>query len=171
MQVIRLADVFVHVVKLCIRQAQILRLIRELHAETDSALLLITHDLGVIAGTCKRMLVLDEGRLVEEGSTRDLFSRLVDDCTKRLLSAAPSIGSKVLAKPLPAGAGPVLSVDGLAVSFRGGLARRGDHLRAVRPLSFSLQDGERLRLRVFVDKSVVEVYANDRQCAAREACR
>jgi len=123
-------------------QDQILRLIRELHAETGSALLLITHDLGVIAGTCKRMLVLDEGRLVEEGSTRDLFSRPVDDCTKRLLSAAPSIGSKVLAKPLPAGAGPVLSVDGLAVSFRGGLARRGDHLRAVRPLSFSLQDGE-----------------------------
>ena len=46
-------------------QAQILGLIRELHAETNSALLLITHDLGVVAGNCERMLVMDSGRLVE----------------------------------------------------------------------------------------------------------
>jgi len=127
-------------------QAQILGLIRELHAETDSALLLITHDLGVIAGNCERMLVLDDGRLVEEGDTQSVFTAPRDERTRHLLAAAPRLVSPVLAKPLPEEAAEVLKVDGLAVSFRGGRTGWGTDLDAVKPVSFSLRDGETMAI-------------------------
>jgi ABC-type glutathione transport system ATPase component len=55
-------------------QAQILELVRGLRADTGIALMLITHDLGVIAGNCDRMLVMHEGRMLETGETRDVFA-------------------------------------------------------------------------------------------------
>ena len=123
-------------------QAQILSLIRDLHAETNSALLLITHDLGVIAGNCERVLVMDQGRLVEEGSTRDIFASPQDDCTKKLLEAAPSIRSDILVRPVDEAAEDILEIDGMSVSFRDGGTGWGENLRAVRPLSFDLREGE-----------------------------
>jgi len=75
-------------------QAQILELIRNLHAQTNSALLLITHDLGVIAGNCERMLVMENGELVEEGATREVFSSPQHATTRALISAAPDISSR-----------------------------------------------------------------------------
>ena len=51
-------------------QAQILQLLQELRQQRNTAMLLITHDLGVIAGNSERMLVMEDGRLVEEGATR-----------------------------------------------------------------------------------------------------
>ena len=127
-------------------QAQILGLIRELHAETNSALLLITHDLGVVAGNCERMLVMERGRLVEEGSTEDLFSNPEADCTRALLAAAPSVTSPVIARPPAGGDASVLIVDEFAVSFRDRSSGSGEHLRAVRNVSFGLRDGETLAI-------------------------
>ena len=83
-------------------QAQILRLIRELRAESNTALLLITHDLGVIAGNCERLLVLDKGRLVEEGSTSIVFANPQAPCTRELLSAVPRIDSEPMANEIDA---------------------------------------------------------------------
>jgi oligopeptide/dipeptide ABC transporter ATP-binding protein len=127
-------------------QAQILGLIRELHAETDSALILITHDLGVVAGNCERMLVLDRGRLVEEGRTADLFADPQASCTRALLAAAPSVTSPVIASPPPGGDASILVVDQLEISFRDGRHARGENLRAVRSVSFGLRDGETLAI-------------------------
>jgi len=72
-------------------QAQILNLLRELRAQSETALLLITHDLGVIAGNCERMLVMDRGQLLEEGQTREVFASPLHERTANLLKAIPRI--------------------------------------------------------------------------------
>ena len=123
-------------------QAQILGLIRELHAETNSALLLITHDLGVVAGNCERMLVMKDGRLVEEGNTVEVFQSPEHAQTKALLSAAPSVSSAIMAEALPGETETVLSVENLAVSFRERRLGWGEYLNAVKPMSFKLHNAE-----------------------------
>ena len=60
-------------------QAQILDLLEELR--DDTALLLITHDLGIVAGRCERLLVFDEGRLIEWGATTSIFSSPARNCS------------------------------------------------------------------------------------------
>jgi ABC-type glutathione transport system ATPase component len=70
-------------------QAQILDLLERIREET--ALLLITHDLGIIAGHCERLLVIQNGRLVETGPTRKLFSEPQSPHTRKLIEAAPRL--------------------------------------------------------------------------------
>ena len=112
-------------------QAQILSLIRELHEETDSALILITHDLGVIAGSCERMLVMDEGEVVEEGGTRALFSSPQSEKARALLSVAPSITAPVDVLAVPEPPSRVLDVEDVAVRFRERGVGSGESLNAV----------------------------------------
>jgi len=71
-------------------QAQILDLMRELREELGTAILLITHDLGVVAETTERVMVMYAGRLVEESSTLELFDRPLHPYTRGLLAAVPS---------------------------------------------------------------------------------
>ena len=73
-------------------QAQILDLLEEIRDET--ALLLITHDLGVVAGHCEHLIVLEQGRVVEAGQTTSIFSAPRHAHTRALLSAAPRIDQK-----------------------------------------------------------------------------
>jgi oligopeptide/dipeptide ABC transporter ATP-binding protein len=122
-------------------QAQILRLLRELRAESNTALLLITHDLGVIAGNCERMLVLDEGHLVEEGATTAVFASPQAARTRALLAAAPHIDVVPDVPPLDAGSEAVLAIDDIAVSFAERSPRR---LVAVKRMSLKLLRGETL---------------------------
>jgi peptide/nickel transport system ATP-binding protein len=70
-------------------QAQILELLEELRDNT--ALLLITHDLGIVAGRCERLLVFKSGRLVESGATTAIFASPQNTHTRKLLSVAPRI--------------------------------------------------------------------------------
>ena len=79
-------------------QAQILDLLDELRH--DTALLLITHDLGVVAGRCERMVVLDKGRVVEEGGTREVFAAPAREHTRALLEAARANRDVQLEPPL-----------------------------------------------------------------------
>ena len=123
-------------------QAQILRLISDLHAETNSALLLITHDLGVVAGNCERVVVMDKGCMVEEGSTREVFSAPVSARTEALLSSAPRIDSEVMSKPIDTDADPVLEIEDIAVSFKEHRSSWGERLHAVKPMSLSLGECE-----------------------------
>jgi peptide/nickel transport system ATP-binding protein len=69
-------------------QAQILDLLGRLRAELGLAVLLVTHDLAVVAETCERALVMYRGRLVEEGPVGELFARPAHPHTRALLSAA-----------------------------------------------------------------------------------
>ena len=74
-------------------QAQILDLMRDLQARLGSAILLITHDLGVVAETAQRVVVMYAGRKVEEASAADLFARPQHPYTRGLLGAVPRLGS------------------------------------------------------------------------------
>ena len=70
-------------------QAQILRLLRSLIEEHAGAVLLITHDLGVVAQLCNRVAVMYDGEIVEEAPVRQLFAEPAHDYTKQLLASLP----------------------------------------------------------------------------------
>ncbi|MFM9683001.1 peptide ABC transporter ATP-binding protein, partial [Streptomyces brasiliscabiei] len=65
-------------------QAGILDLLRSLRDDRGMAIILITHDLGVVADTCDRAIVMEKGRIVEEGSVEDIFYRPQHPYTKKL---------------------------------------------------------------------------------------
>jgi peptide/nickel transport system ATP-binding protein len=68
-------------------QAQVLKLILELKEKTGAAVILITHDLGVVAETCQRVVVMYAGRKVEEASVLELFDRPAHPYTRGLLAS------------------------------------------------------------------------------------
>ncbi|WP_328702934.1 ABC transporter ATP-binding protein [Arenibaculum pallidiluteum] len=81
-------------------QAQILRLIRTLQDEMGMAVMFITHDMGVVAEVADRVLVMNGGRKVEEGTVEDVFARPQHPYTRALLAAVPRLGS-LAGQPLP----------------------------------------------------------------------
>ena len=74
-------------------QAQVLDLIRNLQARLGTAVILITHDLGVIAQTAHRVIVMYAGRKVEEAGVKDLFARPRHPYTRGLLASVPRLGT------------------------------------------------------------------------------
>lgn len=70
-------------------QAQILRLIVDLKKRTGTAVMFITHDLGVVAETCQRVIVMYAGRIVERATVNDLFARPMHPYTKALMRSVP----------------------------------------------------------------------------------
>jgi peptide/nickel transport system ATP-binding protein/oligopeptide transport system ATP-binding protein len=76
-------------------QAQILELLREMRDRTGMALLLITHDLGVVAEMASRVLVMYAGRVVEEAPVEALFARPGHPYTEGLLAAIPRVGAEL----------------------------------------------------------------------------
>ncbi|MGH7077297.1 MAG: oligopeptide/dipeptide ABC transporter ATP-binding protein, partial [Acetobacteraceae bacterium] len=73
-------------------QAQILRLMLELKTRIGAAVMLITHDLGVVAETCQRVIVMYAGRTVEEAPVLELFDRPAHPYTRGLLTSIPGRG-------------------------------------------------------------------------------
>ena len=87
-----------------VMQAQILELLERLRQDLGLALILISHDLGVLAETCDRIAVMYAGRIVESGPVREVFAAPQHPYTKRLLDSLPVIGgSRELATPIPGG--------------------------------------------------------------------
>ncbi|MDO6731643.1 ATP-binding cassette domain-containing protein [Marinovum sp. 2_MG-2023] len=72
-------------------QAQIMRLLDDIRRDMGTAILLITHDLGVVAGTCENTLVLYSGRVMERADTRGLFAAPGHPYTRGLLRAVPNV--------------------------------------------------------------------------------
>ncbi|MBB3998880.1 ABC transporter ATP-binding protein [Aureimonas pseudogalii] len=133
-------------------QAQVLGLLKDLQRDLGTAIILITHDMGVVAEMGERVVVMRGGAKVEEGTTADLFARPRTDYTKALLAAVPRIGAGpgrratriVSAAPVPA-----VEVRGLTVRYpvRGGLLGRTRALvHAVEGVSFAIAPGETLSL-------------------------
>ena len=120
-------------------QAQILQLIKQVQAEFGMALIMITHDLGVIAETVDRVLVMFNGEVMEEGPVQQIFDAPQHDYTKTLLASlktsfAPSADETDTA--------PALELRGLAKTYRvrrrtGFLTSYGD-FHAVRPVDIVL---------------------------------
>jgi peptide/nickel transport system ATP-binding protein len=75
-------------------QAQILRLLNDLQKKFDVSMILITHNLGIIAQSCNRLAVLYGGRVAESGPTREIFNRPQHPYTKGLMSAIPLLGGR-----------------------------------------------------------------------------
>ena len=122
-------------------QAEVLDLMKALAREQGSALLLITHDLGLVARYADRALVMQAGRAVEEGQAARLLARPAQDYTRALVAALPRRGP---ARPPPPPAPPLIEADNLAVTFpaRGGWLRRGAPVRAVDGVSLAIRPGE-----------------------------
>ncbi len=124
-------------------QAQILELLKDLQAELGMAMLLITHDLGVVRKMSDRVYVMNAGKIVEEGKTSEVFSNPQHAYTRHLISAEPK-GS-----PPPADTSKpvVVQTDDLKVWFpikKGFLRRTVDHVKAVDGLSLKLHAGQTL---------------------------
>jgi len=75
-------------------QAQVLNLLKDLARKTGSSMMLITHNLGVVAETCDRVCIMYAGRIVEDAETFELFARPMHPYTMGLLSAFPKLGEK-----------------------------------------------------------------------------
>ncbi|MGP1272560.1 MAG: ABC transporter ATP-binding protein [Phycisphaerales bacterium] len=99
-------------------QAQILALMDDLRKKLRTAILLITHDLGVVAQTCDRVIVMYAGRVIEQAKVHDLFHRPQHPYTKALLESIPKAGSKVSGQRLPTIKGIVPSLFELPVGCR-----------------------------------------------------
>ncbi len=99
-------------------QAQILALMDDLRKKLNTAILLITHDLGVVATVCDRIIVMYAGRVIEQAPVRDLFKRPQHPYTKALLESIPKAGNKEHGKRLPTIKGIVPSLFELPAGCR-----------------------------------------------------
>jgi peptide/nickel transport system ATP-binding protein len=108
-------------------QAQILDLILDLQRETGMAVILITHDMGVIAQTCEQVVVMYAGRVVERGCATDIFDKPAHLYTRGLLESVPRVEHE-RKKPLPTIPGMVPGLKDLPVGAR--FAPRSPHPKA-----------------------------------------
>ncbi len=150
-------------------QAQILKLVNDLKAELSMAVLMITHDLGVVANVAEDIVVMYHGRIMERGSLDDIFHRARHPYLKGLLAAVPRFGLKpgerlVPLREIPTGniaamgraearrgtGETLLSVEGLTKTFTtrksGVLLRARPPHVAVNDVSFEVRRGECLGL-------------------------
>ena len=81
--------------------AQILELLRDLGRRTGASILLITHDLGVVAEVCDRVAVMHAGQIVEVGAVRAIFARPLHPYTQALVRSIPRIDRDVTMEPIP----------------------------------------------------------------------
>ncbi|MBC2934638.1 ABC transporter ATP-binding protein [Nocardioides sp. zg-1228] len=133
-------------------QRTILDHLETLRAERGASMLLVTHDLGLAADRADRVVVMSEGRIVEQGPARELLRHPQHEYTQRLVAAAPSVASARVAAGAPVGVrteprdgsseqgtGPILAVEHLTKEYhlRGGRGR----LTAVDDVSFEVPAG------------------------------
>ncbi|KQR22144.1 glutathione ABC transporter ATP-binding protein [Agreia sp. Leaf335] len=133
-------------------QAEILDLLRRLRDEFDTAIVLITHNMGVVADLADRVVVMYQGKVVEEADSRTLFASPQADYTKQLLAAVPHIGQGEARAAVrtqerldrASSSTPVVAARDLVIEYPGRLGRGG--FRAVNGVSFEIREGEVLGL-------------------------
>jgi len=124
-------------------QAQILELMKDLQQEMGMSVLFITHDLHIVQKLADRVAVMEQGQLVEQGSTRQVFGDPQHPYTQRLIAAEPH------GEPLPLNGAqqPIITVNNLKCWFpikKGLLKKTVAHVKAVDDISLALQPGESL---------------------------
>ena len=128
-------------------QREVLDLLRDLQRELGTAIILITHDMGVVAEMATRVIVMRDGQMVEQATTAEIFARPRMPYTQGLLAAVPRLGG---GKPRPPVQAEVIaSLSDVVVRFplRGGvLGRRTAQVHAVEHVSLSIRRGETFAL-------------------------
>ncbi|MFX0592828.1 ABC transporter ATP-binding protein [Melissospora conviva] len=133
-------------------QAEILDLLRRCRDEFGTAIVLITHNMGVVADLADRVAVMYQGRIVEQADVKTIFSAPQDPYTRQLLAAVPRLGTGTAraqerAERRPAGwadSAPVVEARDLRIVFPGRM--RKPDFTAVDGISFSIRPGEVLGL-------------------------
>uniref|UniRef100_UPI002610AE66 ATP-binding cassette domain-containing protein n=2 Tax=Pseudophaeobacter sp. TaxID=1971739 RepID=UPI002610AE66 len=126
-------------------QAQILELLRDLVREFDMGLMIITHDLAVVADLADRIVVMRHGEVVETGTTQALLHNMQHPYTKMLFAAS----NHQVTLPEPPAPSPLLEIKGAVRDYplpRKSLFAKPEYFRAVKDVSFTLYRGERLGL-------------------------
>jgi peptide/nickel transport system ATP-binding protein len=131
-------------------QAEILDLLRRCRDEFGAAIVLITHNMGVVADLADRVAVMYNGTVVEEADVRTLFASPQNAYTQRLLAAVPKLGTglaktqeRAAARPVVEDS-PVVVADNLVIEYPGRFGRSG--FRAVDGVSLKIHKGEVLGL-------------------------
>jgi peptide/nickel transport system ATP-binding protein/glutathione transport system ATP-binding protein len=132
-------------------QAQIMALLAELREETGMTMIFITHDIGLVAGIADRIMVMQQGVVVEQADTSQVLDHPQHDYTRHLLQSVPHFTSGRAARhdgqrtdPKP----PLIAVDGLVVRFpvSKGLFHKPAAVHAVDGVDFDLVPGETLAI-------------------------
>ncbi len=128
-------------------QREVLDLLRDLQKETGTAIILITHDMGVVAECADRVVVMRHGRMVEQGPVTRIFATPQQDYTRDLLAAVPRLGAGAeRGAPLPPAAHvPVARLVDMSVHFDIGanlLGRPTHRVHAVEGVTFDIRPGE-----------------------------
>ena len=98
-------------------QAQIIKVLKKLCESRGAAVMLVTHDMGVIAETATRMIVMNKGKIVETGSVGDIIKRPKEDYTIGLIKAIPSIKDETRRHEAPPSPVPLVQVKNLSRDF------------------------------------------------------
>jgi peptide/nickel transport system ATP-binding protein len=124
-------------------QAQILKLIKELRERRNTGVLFITHDFGVVAEVAHRVVVMQHGRVVEQGTTQDVLRRPRHDYTRMLIRSVPSLSPPVRA---PITEAPiVLKTENLTKTYvSGGLFAKRREVQAAQAVNLHVRKGETL---------------------------
>jgi oligopeptide/dipeptide ABC transporter ATP-binding protein len=122
-------------------QAQYLRLLREIQEETNLALIFITHDFGIVAKMCDRVMVMYAGRSVESGPVRDIFNRPSHPYTQALLNSVPTMEERVDRLYSITGQPPALWDLPLGCRFAARCPYADDRCRQQYPPTFRVSEG------------------------------
>jgi peptide/nickel transport system ATP-binding protein len=127
-------------------QAQIIALIRSLQRRSNTGVLFVTHDLSLVSEIADRVVVMQQGKLVEEGRAVDVLARPRHPYTQALLAASPGVAHRRRTSP-PQGAAALLQVEHLSKTYTsGGLFRATGTVTAVRDISLTVRRGETVAL-------------------------
>ncbi len=133
-------------------QAQILELLREMKDQLDLSLLLITHDLGVIAETADRVAVMYAGRIVEESAVRDIFRRPLHPYTQGLLASIPGEGAGSRLRAIE-GVVPNMSALPPGCTFAPRCPHRMEVCTTAVPALVEIESGHKVRCYLHSDKA------------------
>ncbi len=126
-------------------QAQILDLMKKLQKEDQSSILLITHDLGVVAEMCTRVIVMYAGKIVEEAPVRQLFASPTHPYTQGLIASVPKLGAGVKVLPSIPGSVPDLASMPTGCRFAPRCKYATDKCRAQEPELKTVGEDQRCR--------------------------
>ena len=122
-------------------QAQYLRLLREIQEETNLALIFITHDFGIVAKMCDRVMVMYAGRVVESGPVREIFNHPSHPYTQALLGSVPNMDEDVERLYSIGGQPPALWDLPVGCRFAARCQYAEDRCRHEYPPAFTLSEG------------------------------